>query len=132
MRLLDVDHTAFVVADLDKVIRFYAFFDVHPFIAEEMDGMRMIFFSIGNSKVEYIQPLSEKTPVSNFLRREGGGLHHIAYSVGNLDIFLDKCRDMGIELLKTDMLRGLEGRRVAFFHPMGTFGTLIELVEKDG
>ena len=58
------------------------------FIYEKAHGVNITFIDLGNNStpaLELIEPTSKKSKVYNFLHQKGGGMHHLAYEVDNLD-----------------------------------------------
>ena len=95
----------------------------------DSDGARIAAVSAGESLVELLEPASPDTPIGKFIARRGAGIHHICFSVDDLDGMLARCREFGIELIDQVPRIGAEGKRIAFLHPRSTGGILVELSE---
>jgi methylmalonyl-CoA/ethylmalonyl-CoA epimerase len=95
----------------------------------DSDGARISGFEAGEALVELLEADTPGSPVSRFLERRGPGIHHICFSVDDLDGTLARCRDAGIRLIDQQPRVGAEGKRIAFLHPSATGGILIELTE---
>jgi methylmalonyl-CoA/ethylmalonyl-CoA epimerase len=67
------------------------------------------------------------SPIARFVEKHGPGIHHICFSVDDLDATLDRCRAAGIRLIDQTPRIGAEGKRIAFLHPKSTGGVLVEL-----
>jgi len=92
MKLLNLDHAAIAVRDLDEAINGYRErYFVEPLYREtvESQGVDEAMIPVGGSFVQLIQPLSDETPVGRFLSKNGEGLHHVAYAVLDIDAALD-------------------------------------------
>lgn len=134
MKLLNLDHVAIAVADLDDAVAEYARqYGVAPLYREvvEEQGVEEAMIPVGGSFVQLLQPLSEETPVGRFLAKNGPGLHHVAYAVPSLDDALAHLKEEGVRLIDESPRIGGRGARIAFVHPKELAGTLIELVELD-
>ncbi len=83
----------------------------------------------GNQRIELVEPASPDSPISKFLQKRGGGLHHLAWRVSDLDRALRVLKDAGVELIDSEPRPGAHGTRIAFVHPRATGGVLSELVE---
>jgi methylmalonyl-CoA/ethylmalonyl-CoA epimerase len=79
-----------------------------------------------------LRPLGPDTPVGRFLDKKGPGLHHVAYSVSDIERALRQIRDAGIELIDSEPRIGIRDSKVAFLHPRSTGGVLTEIVEPAG
>ena len=66
-------------------------------------------------------------PCVFFVAKRGAGIHHICFSVDDLDATLERCRAAGIQLIDEEPRIGAEGKRIAFLHPTSTAGVLVEL-----
>ena len=69
-------------------------------------------------------------PVAKFLATRGEGLHHVGYRVESCAAALEQVRATGGRLIDEEPRPGSRGTTVAFIHPKGAFGTLVELVEE--
>lgn len=95
----------------------------------DSDGARISGFEAGESLVELLEADTPDSPIGRFMERRGPGIHHICFSVDDLDDTLRKCRDAGLRLIDEQPRVGAEGKRIAFLHPSSTGGILIELTE---
>lgn len=134
MKLLNLDHVAIAVADLDDAVAEYERqYGVAPLYREVVaqQGVEEAMIPVGGSFVQLLQPLSEETPVGRFLVKNGPGLHHVAYAVPSIDDALAHLKSKGVRLIDDSPRIGGRGARIAFVHPKELAGTLIELVELD-
>ena len=132
MKLLNLDHVAVAVHDLDAAIDGYRDrYNVEPLYREsvESQGVEEAMIPVGGSFVQLLQPLGPETPVGKFLSKEGEGLHHVAYAVVSIEAALAHLGERGARLIDTEPRIGGRGARIAFVHPGDLGGTLIELVE---
>lgn len=94
---------------------------------DDADGARILGFSAGESLVELLEAEDKDSPIARFIARRGAGIHHICFSVDDLDATLERCRAAGVQLIDDKPRIGAEGKRIAFLHPRSTGGVLIEL-----
>ncbi len=92
-------------------------------------GVRIVFVTAPNTKVELMQPIGEASPISAFLARNpDGGMHHICYEVDDIIAARDKLIGEGARVLGDGQPKtGAHGNPVLFLHPKDFCGTLIEL-----
>jgi methylmalonyl-CoA/ethylmalonyl-CoA epimerase len=95
-----------------------------------MDGARIAGLEAGNALVELLEAEENDSPIGKFVARRGPGIHHICFEVPDLDGALERCRARGMRLIDDVPRVGAEGKRIAFLHPAGTGGILIELTER--
>lgn len=132
MKLLNLDHVAIAVNDLDTALEGYRTrYGVQPLHREvvEAQGVEEAMIPVGGSFVQLLQPLAVETPVGRFLARNGEGLHHVAYAVPDIAVALEHLRSEGARLIDEAPRIGGRGAKIAFVHPADLAGTLIELVE---
>lgn len=132
MKLINLDHVAIAVNDLDRAIAEYRTrYGVEPVHRERVQsqGVEEAMIPVGGSFVQLLMPLSADTPVGRFLESKGEGLHHVAYAVVDIEAALDHLRSQGARLIDDHPRVGGRGARIAFVHPKDLAGTLIELVE---
>jgi len=132
VKLLNLDHVAIAVNDLDAAIDSYrSRYGVEPLHRETVSdqGVEEAMIPVGGSFIQLLQPLDDDSPVGRFLGSQGEGLHHVAYAVADLDAALDHLKSQGARLVDSEPRIGGGGRRIAFVHPRDLAGTLVELVE---
>jgi methylmalonyl-CoA/ethylmalonyl-CoA epimerase len=83
----------------------------------------------GGTPIELLEPLSDTSPISKFLEKRGEGIHHICFTVNNIELALKRLKEEGIQLIDESPRPGAYGARVAFIHPKAMNGVLIELAE---
>ncbi len=129
----DLHHVAIVVASIDEARKTYI--DLLGFEAGDVEHVAdqdvdvLVCFA-GKQRVELVQPASPESPVSKFLAKRGGGLHHLAYRVDDLEDALARLAAAGVRLIDTAPRPGAHGTRIAFVHPSATGGVLTELVQE--
>lgn len=129
---LGIDHLGVVVANLERAVETYDKQLGFPVTGgEELTdrGLAVKFVDFGSSRIELIAPTREDSEVSGFLAKRGEGLHHVCVRVADIDRVLADMKARGARLINESAQRGAGGSRVAFIHPKGTHGVLIELVE---
>jgi len=94
---------------------------------DDSDGARIVGFNAGEPLVELLEADDPGSPIARFVAKRGPGIHHICFSVDDLDAMLDRCRAAGIQLIDERPRVGAEGKRIAFLHPRSTGGVLVEL-----
>ena len=94
---------------------------------DDSDGARIAGFSAGEALVELLEADDPGSPIARFVAKRGPGVHHICFSVDDLDAMLERCRAAGIQLIDEKPRIGAEGKRIAFLHPKSTGGVLVEL-----
>jgi methylmalonyl-CoA/ethylmalonyl-CoA epimerase len=132
VKLLNLDHVAIAVNDLDDALAGYRErYRVEPLYREtvESQGVEEAMIPVGGSFVQLLEPLGPDTPVGRFLDKNGEGLHHVAFAVASIDDALDHLKEEGARLVDETARHGGRGTRIAFVHPGDLAGTLIELVE---
>ncbi len=132
MLLTEIDHVAIAVEDLEAAIAWYeAAFGAtveHREVVES-DGVEEALLNVAESYVQLLTPVRDDSPVAKYLEKKGEGLHHIGYRVDDCAEALESLRAQGNRLIDEVPRPGSRGTTVAFVHPKGAFGTLIELVQ---
>jgi methylmalonyl-CoA/ethylmalonyl-CoA epimerase len=135
MKILGLDHISVATNDLEKHIGIIEkLFDLKDGGIEEnaASKIRLSFLNLGNTHLEFIQPLDENSAISKFLQRRGPGIHHICLRVENIDRALDELKAKNVRLIDDHPKQGAEGSKIAFIHPESAGGILIELKEAAG
>lgn len=130
---MKIDHLGIATKSIDESLKFWqdslGLEKIHTEVVEEQK-VRVAMLPIGESRVELIEPTSEDSPISKFLEKRGGGIHHIAIEVEDIGAALAKLKADGARLIDETPRIGAEGCLIAFVHPATTGGVLLELVEK--
>ncbi|HEX6400507.1 MAG TPA: methylmalonyl-CoA epimerase [Actinomycetota bacterium] len=133
--ILGIDHVGIAVEDLEAAIeRYRSAFGVEPTHRElvEAQGVEEVLFDVGGSAIQLLGSLGADTPVGRFLAKRGPGLHHVAYRVSDVAAELVTLRATGVRLVDETPRPGSRGTSIAFLHPSGMEGTLVELVQHAG
>ncbi len=133
MILTEIDHVAIAVSDLEAAIDYYqrafgATVDHREVV--ESDGVEEALLKVAESYVQLLTPTRPDSPVAKSIEKRGEGLHHIGYRVDDCAAALESMRAAGAKLIDEVPRPGSRGTTVAFVHPKGSFGTLIELVQE--
>lgn len=125
-----ISHLGIAVEDLAAIVPFYRdILGMPETPLDNADGARIVGLVAGESLVELLQPNESASPIGKFLSKRGPGIHHICFSVDDLDSTLARCKAHGIQLIDETPRIGAEGKRIAFLHPKSTHGVLVELSE---
>ena len=123
-------HIGIAVRSLDEILPFYRdILDLPEEPLDDADGASIVGLSAGEPLVELLEAESPDSPIGRFVAKRGPGIHHICFSVDDLDAALERCRAAGIRLIDESPRIGAEKKRIAFLHPSSTAGVLIELSE---
>jgi methylmalonyl-CoA epimerase len=131
--LTDIDHVGIAVEDLDAAVAQHVrLFGVEPVHRErvEAQGVEEVLFAVGTSFIQLLGALGPDTPVGRFLASRGPGVHHVAYRVDDVAAALDRLRAEGVRLIDEEPRPGSRGTTIAFAHPSGMGGVLVELVQE--
>ncbi len=133
MLLTEIDHVAIAVRDLDAAVDYYReAFDAEVAHREvvESDGVEEAMLAVADSYVQLITATRPDSPVARYLDKRGEGLHHVGYRVRDCEAALASMAAAGAKLIDEQPRPGSRGTTIAFVHPKGSFGTLIELVQE--
>lgn len=133
MLLTEIDHVAIAVNDLEAAIQYYA--DAFGATVDhrevvESDGVEEALLKVAESYIQLLTPTRPDSPVAKALEKRGEGLHHIGYRVADCGAALEAIVAAGGTGIDKAPRPGSRGTTVAFVHPKGSFGTLIELVQE--
>lgn len=125
-----LDHVAIVVKDLDVAIAHYR--DALGLELAEIEEVaeqkvKTAIFGHGMGRIELICPTTEDSGVAKYLQKRGEGLHHICVEVADIEAAMAVLRAKGAPLLDETPKIGAGGAKVAFVHPKGNHGVLVEL-----
>jgi methylmalonyl-CoA/ethylmalonyl-CoA epimerase len=132
-QLTEIDHVAIAVRDLDAAVEWYrSMFGATVEHRErvESDGVEEALIKVADSYIQLLTPTRDDSPVAKYLEAKGEGLHHVGYRVADAEATLQAYVAQGGRSIDAHARPGSRGTTVAFLHPKGAWGTLIELVQE--
>lgn len=129
---MKINHLGIATKGIEEALKFWGdalgLENVHTEVVEDQK-VRVAMLPVGESRLELLEPTSEDSPISKFLQKRGGGIHHIAVEVEDIAASLAKLKSHGMRLIDEEPRIGAEGCLVAFVHPSASNGVLLELVQ---
>lgn len=128
-----IEHIGIAVTNLEEANTVYAkLLGTPPYKMEEVasEGVRTSFFKSGPNKVELLEATDLDGPIAKFLEKKGEGVHHIAFAVDDIETEMSRLRNEGFTVLNEVPKKGADNKLVAFLHPKGTHGVLVELCQE--
>ncbi|MGY0694589.1 methylmalonyl-CoA epimerase [Virgibacillus sp. FSP13] len=129
-----ISHIGIAVQSIDDTISFYTDtlgLELEAVEEVESEGVKVAFLTIGETRFELLEPLSETSPIKKFLDKKGEGVHHIALAVDNIDERLEQYKNGGIKLINEEAKPGAHNSQIAFIHPKAANGVLFELCQEN-
>jgi methylmalonyl-CoA/ethylmalonyl-CoA epimerase len=132
---MKINHVSICVKNLDEALVRYKTIleieEVHDFGTVESEGVKAAGISIGDFLLEFIQP-TRTGPFTRFLERRGEGLHHLSFTVDNVEQKQKYLLAKGFELADTN-LRGDVNLNVRYIlvRPRSANGVELEFNSRD-
>lgn len=133
-RVQGIDHIAIATTDLEASLALWErALGLRCQHVEELPerGIKVAMLPVGDSRIELVAPLHGNSEVSAFLEKKGGGIHHLALRVADVDAGIAELKAEGVRVAQ-EPAPGAHGCRVAFVHPKATGGVLLELSTPPG
>ncbi|MBS3885923.1 MAG: methylmalonyl-CoA epimerase [Dethiobacter sp.] len=129
-----IDHIGIAVKSIEEAGRLYEALlglkiEKTEVVAEQK--VKVAFLPAGDCKVELLESTDPDGPVAKYIAAKGEGVQHIAFRVENIEAALAALKEAGVRLIDEQPRRGAGGAKIAFLHPKETFGTLLELCERE-
>jgi methylmalonyl-CoA/ethylmalonyl-CoA epimerase len=130
--LTKINHIGVAVTCIEEALPYYRDqlgmnYEGEEVVAEQK--VKVAFLQIGESRIELLEPTSDESPVAGFLKKNGPGVHHIAYEVDDLEGALKNLEAQGVRLIDKEPRKGAHGTKIAFVHPKSSGGVLTELCQ---
>lgn len=128
-----IEHIGIAVKNLkDANVLFEKLLGAPHYKMEEVvsEGVKTSFFKSGPNKIELLEATNEDSPIAKFLEKKGEGVHHIAFAVEDIVSEITRLKEEGFTVLNEIPKKGADNKLVAFLHPKGTNGVLIELCQE--
>jgi len=130
---MKINHLGIATNGIDEALKFWqdalGLENVHTETVEDQK-VRVAMLPIGDTRIELLEATSEDSPIAKFLEKRGGGIHHIAVEVEDIEDALVKLKNKGARLIDEKPRVGAEGCLIAFVHPSSANGVLLELIQK--
>jgi methylmalonyl-CoA/ethylmalonyl-CoA epimerase len=128
-----IEHIGIAVKSIETSnLLFEKLFGVQAYKQEEVvsEGVNTSFFMNGPNKIELLEATNPESPIAKFIEKKGEGIHHIAFDVADIVSEMERLKGEGFVLLNEVPKNGADNKLVAFLHPKGTNGVLVELCQE--
>ncbi|MEY8781542.1 methylmalonyl-CoA epimerase [Allomuricauda sp. XS_ASV26] len=128
-----IEHIGIAVKDLETSNKlFEKLLGVPHYKIEEVasEGVKTSFFKSGPNKIELLEATKPDSPIAKYLEKKGEGIHHIAFAVEDIASEIDRLKNEGFTVLNETPKKGADNKLVAFLHPKGTNGVLVEVCQE--
>lgn len=128
-----IEHIGIAVKNLQESNKlFEKLFGVPAYKEEEVasEGVKTSFFMNGPNKIELLEATNSDSPIAKFIEKKGEGIHHIAFDVEDIVAEITRLKNEGFTVLNETPKKGADNKLVAFLHPKGTNGVLVELCQE--
>jgi methylmalonyl-CoA/ethylmalonyl-CoA epimerase len=126
-----VDHIAIAVNNVEQALKNYQnILKIEKIDIEEVptEKVRVVMLKLEDSRIELMEPMSDDSPISRFLREKGEGIHHIAITADNIEDDVARAKKNGMRFLG-EIRSGSYGRKITFIHPKSLNGVLTEFCQ---
>jgi len=127
-----INHIGIAVNSIEEQRSFY-----EGVLGAEYEGSEVVedqkvtvgFFKLQDVRLELLEPLNEESTVAKFIEKKGQGLHHIAYTVDDIEARLEELKNAEVRLIDEKPRGGAHNTQIAFLHPKSSLGVLTELCQ---
>jgi len=135
MAVKSLNHIGIAVRSIEDCRPFYQEALGLEFEGEEdvpTQKVRVGFFRAGDVRLELLEPTADDSPIAKFLEKRGEGLHHLAFTVDDIQARIAEFRDSGLRMIDETPRSGAHHMQIAFMHPKSSCSVLTELCEPAG
>lgn len=128
-----IEHLGIAVKNLKEANEVYTkLLGREPYKSEavESEAVETSFFMTGENKIELLAATNENSAIAKYIEKRGEGIHHVAFAVEDIKAELIRLEEEGFQILNKEPKRGADNKWVAFVHPKGTNGVLVELCQE--
>jgi methylmalonyl-CoA/ethylmalonyl-CoA epimerase len=126
-----VDHIAIAVNNADHALENYKrILNIDNIEIEEVPNemVKVVMLNLKDTRIELLEPISDNSPISKFLKERGEGIHHIAITADDIEKDVQRAMDNGMKFLG-GLRTGSYGRKITFIHPKSLNGVLVEFCQ---
>lgn len=128
-----IEHIAFAVNSLSRAVPlFEKLLGTNCYKTEtvETEKVSTAFLKMGETKVELLESMTEDGVIGKFIRKNGEGMHHVAFAVDNIESEIERLKSEGFAFINELPKKGADNKLICFLHPKSTNGILIELCQE--
>jgi methylmalonyl-CoA/ethylmalonyl-CoA epimerase len=141
---LKLDHIGFVVENINKLKELFGTIGLDTGTEAVVNPLQKVsasFVNVGERDdiyIELLEPVSDNSPISNFLQKRGGGLHHLCFEVDDIEKTTQELNAKGFRMVvppedctaydENLKRKCQDSTKIAFF--IISKGVLVELIEK--
>jgi methylmalonyl-CoA/ethylmalonyl-CoA epimerase len=128
-----IDHIAIAVKNLAEEITRYRDVLGLDYLGSEVVPEQKVtaaFFRINDVFIELLEPTTPDSPISSFIEKKGGGLHHLALEVDDIQAEIRRLQEKNVQMLNSEPKSGAHHAQIAFVHPKSFSGVLFELKQQ--
>jgi methylmalonyl-CoA/ethylmalonyl-CoA epimerase len=132
MSVKSLNHIGIAVHSIDDRMEFYQkSLGLHYEGDEDVPSqkVRVAFFRAGDVRLELLEPTEADSPIAKFLEKRGEGLHHLAFTVEDIQARIAELKESGLRMIDDTPRNGAHQMQIAFMHPKSSGGVLTELCE---
>ncbi|MAL16867.1 MAG: methylmalonyl-CoA epimerase [Balneola sp.] len=129
---MHIDHIGIAVKDIKAATETYSkILNASPTKSEtvESEKVETVFFQTGESKVELLGATTDDSVIAKYVKKNGEGLHHVAFEVEDIHQELARLKKEGFTILNKQPKKGADKKLVAFVQPKDNHGVLVELCQ---
>ena len=125
-----IAHIGVAVKNVEEVEKLYSEVLGLPITGREVSpDNKVSFIPLGDTAIELLESVEPDGAIARHIEKRGEGIHHIALEVDNIEKTLEELKAKGLALIDQKPRAGAHDSKIAFLHPKGTHGVLLELCE---
>ncbi len=128
--LTHIEHIGIAVKNAQESVNlFNALFNTTPYKTEavESEFVNTVFYKMGQSKIELLEPTASQSAIAKFIEKKGEGIHHLAFAVNDIYAEIERLKQLDFVFINETPKQGADNKLIVFLHPKCTNGVLVEL-----
>ncbi|HOV90801.1 MAG TPA: VOC family protein [Syntrophorhabdaceae bacterium] len=100
-----LNHIGIIVQNIEEYKRLFNAVGLNETTCTATDPIQKVtglFIDVGfenNVHLEILEPVDDTSPVVNFLKKKGGGLHHLCFEVDNIEEKIEEMKKKGFKII---------------------------------
>ena len=128
--LRKIEHIGIAVRDIEAAEKIFTdVLGAESYKREIVESEHVLtsFFKMGESKIELLQATHPDSAIARYLEKGKEGIHHIAFDVEDIYSEIERLKGLGYIMIHDVPKEGADNKLIAFMHPKGSNGVLVEL-----